>query len=71
MGNGVNGTKKQISSYLVQLGVGLEESARWWCIALLLECYVWVECGTMTAWSNGLGSPGYCSGMSLPAWWRV
>ena len=28
--SGVNGTKKQILSYLVQLGVGLEECARWW-----------------------------------------
>jgi hypothetical protein len=25
---------------LVQLGVGLEGCARWWCVALLLECYV-------------------------------
>jgi len=23
---------------LVQLGVGLEECARWWCVALLLQC---------------------------------
>jgi len=25
----------------------LEERARWWWVALLLECYVWVECGAI------------------------
>ena len=34
---------------------------------------VHVECGgweLMTVWNRGLISPGLCSGMSLPSWWR-
>jgi hypothetical protein len=37
-------------------------------------CFVRVECGgwgLMAVWDDGLVSPGFCSRISLPSWWRV
>jgi len=38
---------------------------RYWSVHI--ECGGW---GLMTVWNSGLVSPGLCSGMNLPSWWR-
>ena len=34
------------------------------------SCGMW-GWGLMAVWNNGLVSPGFCSGISLPSCWRV
>ena len=50
----------------------------WWCgvVSVCSLKHYWpvhVECGgwgSMIVWNRGLVSPGLCSRMSLPTWWR-
>jgi len=48
--------------------------ALWWC-GIRMQAEALLVCsrgmwGLMTVWNRGFISPGFCSGMSLPSWWR-